>query len=157
MFARQNLPACFLWQWPTFKPCKLWCVSKIPSRIPLFLDQQGNVVSTTGVLGPPCVPGADSCSAAPMSVIRGALPSEVSSDRVLALWHTHGAGANVQGFNLFSPADVRSTNVVMPYDYPNYVGTFLFTPRGEMLFLPPGYAPSDRHSQGILLGTVPVR
>jgi hypothetical protein len=33
----------------------------------LYLDQQGNVVSTTGVLGPPCVPGADSCSAAPMS------------------------------------------------------------------------------------------
>jgi hypothetical protein len=123
----------------------------------LYLDQQGNVVSTTGVLGPPCVPGADSCSAAPMSDIRGALPPEVTSDRVLAFWHTHGAGAHVPQYDKFSRADVGLTNKVLPYDYPNYVGSFLFTPQGNMLFLPVGYAPGGQNHPGIWLGKVPVK
>ncbi len=123
----------------------------------LYLDQQGNVVSTTGVLGPPCVPGADSCSAAPMSDIRGALPPEVTSDRVLAFWHTHGAGAHEPQYDKFSRADVGSTNKVMPYDYPNYVGSFLFTPQGNMRFLPVGYAPGGQNHRGIWLGKVPVK
>lgn len=117
----------------------------------LYSDGFGNVISTTGVLGKPCVLNQP-CAGPDFDLVRSTLPPEVRNDQVLADWHTHGGGTK-ESFDRFSQQDIRATNF-LGGEFPNFVGAFLGTPQGNLRFIPVGW---QGPQAGILLRRVPMR